>query len=57
MFVQAAILEAIEDAGYGARLTRDGLDRTRVRFRVEGMLCSSCSGKVRWHCAPLRCNM
>ena len=37
---------AVEDAGYDARLLRDGSDRTRVRLRVDGMLCSSCSGKV-----------
>ncbi len=45
--MQAAIVEAVEDAGYGTRLLRDRSDRNRVQFRVEGMLCSSCSGKVR----------
>ena len=46
MSPQAALLEAVEDAGFGARLLNDGADRTRARLRVEGMLCSSCSGKV-----------
>lgn len=39
-------MEAVDDAGFKARLLRDGGDRTRARLRVEGMLCSACSSKV-----------
>lgn len=43
---QEALLEAVEDVGFGARMLHDGADRTRARLRIEGMVCSSCSGKV-----------
>ncbi len=39
-------MEAIEGAGYAARLLSDGSDRTQARLKVEGMICSSCSSKV-----------
>ncbi len=36
----------MEDAGFDGRLLGRGGDAGKATFRVEGMICSSCSGKV-----------
>lgn len=39
-------MEAVEDAGFDGRLLGRGGDTGAVTFHVDGMICSSCSGKI-----------
>jgi len=40
------LVEAVEDAGFDGRLLGRGGDTGAVTFHVDGMICSSCSGKI-----------
>ena len=42
---QAALLEAIEDAGFEGEVVQEA-DSNTVTLQVEGMTCSSCSSAV-----------
>lgn len=43
---QEELVGVVEDAGFDARLLGRGGDAGTARFHVDGMLCSSCSGKI-----------